>query len=85
MIERGSYGIRGIARIFRNLDNNGNRLLDPDDFKWGLIDYGIYLDDEDIRILVRYFDRNGDGVINFDEFLTVIKGPLNEARMNMVH
>jgi len=49
-----------------------------------LIDYGIYLDDEDIRILVRYFDRNGDGVINFDEFLTVIKGPLNEARMQMV-
>ncbi len=41
ILERGSNGIRGIGRIFRAMDDNGNHLLDPDDFRWGLIDYGI--------------------------------------------
>ena len=28
LLERGSYGIRGLARIFRILDNDGGRKLD---------------------------------------------------------
>jgi len=41
ILTRSSNGIRGIARIFKAMDNNGNKLLDLDDFRWGLIDYGI--------------------------------------------
>jgi len=41
IVERSSNGIRGIARIFKAMDDNGNKKLDVDDFRWGLIDYGI--------------------------------------------
>jgi hypothetical protein len=41
IVSRSSNGIRGIARIFKAMDNNGNKLLDVDDFRWGLLDYGI--------------------------------------------
>jgi hypothetical protein len=34
-------GIRGISRIFKAMDHNGNGLLDVDDFRWGLMDFGI--------------------------------------------
>jgi hypothetical protein len=41
VVQRSSNGIRGIARIFKAMDENGNHMLDVDDFRWGLMDYGI--------------------------------------------
>jgi hypothetical protein len=29
------------------MDNNGNSLLDVDDFRWGLMDYGISISKEE--------------------------------------
>ncbi|OMJ78708.1 hypothetical protein SteCoe_21428 [Stentor coeruleus] len=84
LLERGAYGIRGLAKVFKNMDDNGNRLLDPEDFKWGLYNYGIYLNENDIKTLIKTFDRNGDGFVNFDEFLTTIKGKLNDNRLRLV-
>ncbi|CAG9310039.1 unnamed protein product [Blepharisma stoltei] len=84
LLERGGYGIRGLSKIFKNMDANGNRLLDPEDFKWGLINYGIILNDSEISTLVSCFDRNKDGIVNFDEFLTTIKGPMNNRRLRLV-
>lgn len=41
ILERSASGIRGIAKIFKAMDENGNKMLDVDDFRWGLKDYGI--------------------------------------------
>ena len=84
LLERGAYGIRGLARVFKNMDENGNRLLDPEDFKWGLYNYGIYLSEDELKAIVRAFDRNGDGIVNFDEFLTSLKGKMNDRRLKVV-
>ncbi len=43
LLSRSSGGIKGIARIFKAMDDNGNRQLDVDDFRWGFIDYGFNL------------------------------------------
>lgn len=45
--ERSAAGIKGIARIFRAMDDNGNGQLDVDDFRWGFIDYGFNLTKEE--------------------------------------
>jgi hypothetical protein len=47
ILERSASGIKGISRIFKAMDNNGNKLLDVDDFRWGLIDYGITITKEE--------------------------------------
>ena len=73
IIERSAGGIKGIARIFKAMDDNGNRQLDIDDFRWGFIDYGFNLTQEEARKLLEHFDRNGDGVISYDEFLRALK------------
>ena len=84
LLERGAYGIRGLAKVFKSMDDNGNRLLEPEDFKWGLINYGIHLKEQELRSLIQAFDRNQDGVVNFDEFLTTLKGQINERRLRLV-
>ena len=45
--ERSSFGIRGLARIFKAMDDNGNHQLDVEDFRWGLIDFGIQVSKEE--------------------------------------
>ena len=46
ILEKSSNGIRGITRIFKAMDDNGNQKLDVDDFRWGFLDFGINLSKE---------------------------------------
>lgn len=77
-------GIKGIGRIFKAMDDNGNRTLDLDDFRWGFIDYGFNLSKEEAAEIMKRFDRNNDGVIDYDEFLRFIRGDINEARKALI-
>jgi calcyphosin len=45
---------------------------------------GIQIGPADTQGLFKSFDKNGDGVINFEEFITVVKGPMNEFRSDLV-
>lgn len=77
-------GIKGISRIFKAMDDNGNRKLELDDFRWGFIDYGFNLSKEEAVEIMKRFDTNNDGVIDFDEFLKFLKGDLNENRLKWI-
>jgi len=66
-------GIRGIGRIFKAMDDNGNGQLDVDDFRWGLYDYGITVSKEEAVKVLNHFDRDGNGTVDFNEFLRAIK------------
>lgn len=84
LLERGSYGIRGLARIFKILDNDGGRKLDLKEFQDGLIDYGINITDEQAQVIMKKFDRNNDGQVDFDEFLRYLKGDINSFREELI-
>lgn len=48
------------------MDQKGDKNLDPDDFRWGLYNYGISITPEDAKTMVSICDRDGNGSINFD-------------------
>ena len=73
LLQRSAFGIRGLARIFKAMDENGNKKLDVDDFRWGLMDYGVSVTKEEANEILNHFDKNGDGVVNFDEFLVTLR------------
>ena len=77
IIERSANGIRGISKIFKAMDENGNKTLDIDDFRWGLKDYGIAISKEEATQVMQHFDRNGDGCVDFNEFLRALKVKIN--------
>lgn len=81
---RGSMMIRGLGRVFRILDDNRNRQLDANEIKWGLKDFGIFLDDEQVSALITKFDRDNSKTVNFDEFLRALRGDLNESRLGWI-
>ena len=40
-------GLRGLSKIFKAMDHNNNGKLDIDDFRWGLMDFGLQLTKEE--------------------------------------
>ena len=82
---RGAKTIRGLGRTFRNFDSfDGNKKIDAQEFYSGLCEIGIQVTQQEAAALMSMFDTDGDGCVNFDEFLVGIRGSLNERRQAMV-
>ena len=79
-----SGGLRGLSKIFKAMDNNNNGKLDLDDFRWGLMDFGLQLTKEEAQQVLDHFDRDGNGQVDFKEFLGTLRGPLPECRKKIV-
>jgi hypothetical protein len=77
-------GLRGLSKIFKAMDENNNGKLDLDDFRWGLMDFGLQLTKEEAQQVLGHFDRNGDGQVNFNEFIRTLRGSLNETRKRVI-
>ncbi|MEQ2203964.1 hypothetical protein XENOCAPTIV_005821 [Xenoophorus captivus] len=55
------------------MDDNENRSLDFKEFLKGLNDYGLLIEKDEATALFQHFDRDGNGTIDFDEFLITLR------------
>ncbi|GBG32525.1 Calcyphosin-like protein [Hondaea fermentalgiana] len=80
-----TWTIRGLNRIFdavtRDMqDDDGDAAMEPWQFQEAINKFGVFLSADAMRTLERAFDTNGDGRINHTEFLSGLRGPMNERR-----
>lgn len=60
---------KDIKKIFRQWDTNNTGHLDFNEIQHGLSkDLGIFLTTEECHLLTNYLDKNGNGLIEEDEF-----------------
>ncbi|XP_033103580.1 calcyphosin-like protein isoform X1 [Anneissia japonica] len=83
-LARGSSGIKGIGRVFRIMDDDGSRSIDFKEFKKGIHDYGVDIDDNKVKQMYEAFDADKSGKIDFDEFLKALRPPMSSARKNVI-
>ena len=83
--KRGARTIRGIGRVFRIFDDDGNRKIEQEEFYWGLRDMQIEVSKREAAILLDSFDLDHDGTVNFDEFLVGIRGDPSAVRKKWIH
>jgi Ca2+-binding EF-hand superfamily protein len=60
-------------RLFRIMDDDGSKNLNFEEFKKGLIEYGLGLSSDDIANIFKEFDNDGSGQINYQEFLMKLR------------
>lgn len=66
------------------MDDDGSKSLSLQEFQKAVRDFKAEIANEDVGILFSAFDINRDGTIQYDEFLRVIRGELNDYRRNLV-
>lgn len=67
------------------MDDDGSRGLNAEEFAKAMHDYGTDFNEQECNIMFVGFDTNRNGVIDYDEFLRFIRGPLNPFRQNLVN
>jgi len=55
------------------MDPDRNKSIEFDDFRWGLKNYGLNFNSDEIRTLFGFFDKNQNGSIDFKEFIETIR------------
>ena len=73
-----------LGRVFNTYDSAGARRVDAQEFFVGLNDSGVNISKEETDVLLAYLDTNGDGNVNYDNFLKGIRGSMNAARTGVV-
>lgn len=65
------------------MDSDGSGALDYNEFKKALDDYRVQSSDAEAEQVFVIFDRNRDGTINLEEFISSILGDLSEYRVRL--
>ncbi|PAA76089.1 hypothetical protein BOX15_Mlig007177g2 [Macrostomum lignano] len=83
-LARGASGIKGLARQFRIIDDDGNKRLDRKEFHKGCRDFGAVLTDKEIDYIFDHMDADNSGCVNFDEFLVALRPPMSRTRVELI-
>lgn len=52
------------------IDEKKTKLLDAEDFRWGLIDLGYNLNKNEAEQVVAFYDKSGSGFFNYEDILS---------------
>jgi len=83
--KRSGGGILGLSRNFKIIDRDGSGSLTVDEFQLAMKKFQVGLTDAESKTLFEFYDSKGegDGKLDFDEFLKGLRGKMNDARREL--
>jgi Ca2+-binding EF-hand superfamily protein len=84
MHQKGLDCLMGLEKFYNSLDDNGNGKLEFAEFKDGMLRQDVLNSDAACRAIFDYFDTDKSGYMDYIEFLSAVKGKLNDARKAVV-
>jgi len=81
---KGTYGFANLKNAFRQLDTNKSGKLEPQELREGFRRSGIMLTDEELNTVVQNFDANGNGALEFEEFMHAMNSLTSPQRIAMI-
>ncbi|KAE9105204.1 hypothetical protein PF010_g13109 [Phytophthora fragariae] len=81
----GKNGIRTLGVILRRMDQNGNGMIELEEFRDGIGRLGIIdVEPEELERTFRCFDRDQSGKITVDELMRGLRGSMPKRRILLV-
>ena len=83
--DRSGRGLSGRRRPRSQIvDRNKNKKLDPEEFEQACRINNLGLNNAEMNVLFRAFDKDGDGSVGYEEFLRAVRGRLSATRKTLV-
>ena len=82
--KRGIRGIMAMRRAFMIADENDSKTLSLPEFIKFCHDYRMPITGKEINILFEEFDKNKNGQINYEEFISAFTGDMCERRKRLI-
>ena len=76
--------IKQLREYFKYLDKDGGKTISAEELEEPLVALGFAESREDVQKLIGAIDKNGNGVIELDEFFAIIKSGKVNAFFNRV-
>jgi calmodulin len=70
--QRSAEEVEEMRQAFRVFDIDGNGLIDAHELKLTMLTLGENLSDRDVKQMIKLADRNGDGKIDYEEFIAMM-------------
>ena len=70
--------VLSLARQFKIIDENGNKVIDFHEFTRGIKNAGLKVPPEVLEELFQSFDYDNSGAISYDEFMVRILGEMKD-------
>ncbi|CAK1604476.1 unnamed protein product [Parnassius mnemosyne] len=83
-LSRGACGILALGRVFRRMDNNGNKNVNKEEFVKGLAETGLEISEKEAEETFDRFNIDNSGFISFDELIKQIRPPMSDSRRAVV-
>ena len=80
LADRGYTGIMSIRRTFMLIDENSSKKITFDQFENLFKKFRYDLSEEEVNRLFNYFDKEGSGFIDYDDFVNGVCANLNKTR-----
>ncbi len=74
----------GLSCVFQAFDKDKSKRLNFEEFSDGMAAFGINVSPSDMKRLFDHFDSDHSSVVDFNEFLKVLKPPLNDFRKKLL-
>ncbi|OAD73555.1 hypothetical protein PHYBLDRAFT_168899 [Phycomyces blakesleeanus NRRL 1555(-)] len=71
VMDRGDHE-ESVLKVFGILDRDNDGVINSEDLQQGLLLFGESATDEEIDIMIKAADVDGDGLLNFEEFLKIL-------------
>ncbi|KAK2721938.1 hypothetical protein QYM36_002491 [Artemia franciscana] len=66
------------------MDDDRSRTLTLEEFKKGLRETGLDLDDSEANDIFQLFDKDGSGTLSIEEFLRGVRPAIGDSRKNLI-
>ena len=84
-LKKGQGGIKHLGVIFRAMDSDFSKRLCFEEFKKGVIKFGLAISNEDLKLFFDAFDRDKNNHVDFAELVAKLRPPMPKPRMGVIH
>eukprot|EP00667_Euglena_gracilis_P004165 EG_transcript_4183 len=83
LMQRGPNGIPGFTRVFADIDKTWDQRLSVWEFRKFFQGVDVKLNGKDLEALFIYYDADGDGEVDYDEFLLALRSRLDMTQQQL--